>query len=42
MLKVSDEIAKRDGFNSSKEMEEWFNKTPQSPNNKELFDVIRW
>jgi hypothetical protein len=42
MLKVSEEIAKRDGFNSSKEMREWFSKTQHSPSDKELFDVIRW
>lgn len=42
MLKASEEIAKRDGFNSSTEMREWFNKTHQSPNDEELFDVVRW
>jgi hypothetical protein len=42
ILKVSEEIANRDGFNSSGKMREWFNQTPQSPNDEELFDVIRW
>ena len=40
ILKSSDEIAKRDGFNSLKETREWFNKTPY-PEDEELFDVIR-
>jgi hypothetical protein len=40
ILKVSEEIAKRDGFNFSKETREWFNKTPY-PEDEELFDVIR-
>ena len=42
MLKVSEEIAKRDGFKSSTEMREWFNKTHHLPDDKDLFDVIRW
>jgi hypothetical protein len=42
MLKVYEDIAKRDGFNSSKEMREWFNKNHQAPNDEELFDIIRW
>jgi hypothetical protein len=42
ILKASEEIAKRDGFNSSKEMREWFNDTKYPPCNEDLFDVIRW
>jgi hypothetical protein len=41
-LKVSEEISKLDGFNSSAEMRAWFNKTHQTLNDDELFDVIRW
>jgi len=41
-LKVSEEIAERDGFVSSSEMREWFKKTYKSPNDEDLFDVIRW
>jgi hypothetical protein len=40
-LKVSEEISKHDGFNSSAEMREWFSKTQQFLNDEELFDVIR-
>ena len=42
MLKVSEDIAKRDGFGSSKEMSEWFIRTQDLPDDKGLFDVIRW
>ena len=42
MLKASEEIAKRDGFNSSIEMREWFNHTKYPPDDEEFFDVIRW
>jgi hypothetical protein len=41
-LKVSEDIAKRDGFGSSKEMREWFNSTQDLLDDKEMFDVIRW
>lgn len=42
ILKVSEEIAERDGFKSSTEMRKWFNKTHHIPDDKEPFDVIRW
>jgi hypothetical protein len=42
VLKLSDDIAKRDGFKSSEEMREWFSETHHLPDDKELFDVIRW
>lgn len=42
ILKVSEEVVKRDGFKSSIEMREWFNKTHHYPDDEELFDVIRW
>jgi hypothetical protein len=41
-LKFSEDMAKRDGFKSSGEMREWFNKTYRSLDDEELFDVIRW
>ena len=42
MLKVSEDIAERDGFRSSAEMREWFHKTHPLAGDEELFDVIRW
>ena len=42
ILKVSEDVAKLDGVKSSSEMREWFYKTYLSPDDKELFDVIRW
>ena len=42
VLKVSEDIAKHDGFKSATEMCEWFNRTQDLPDDKELFDVIRW
>lgn len=42
MLKVSEDVAKRDGFKSATEMGEWFNRTYCIPDDEELFDVIRW
>ena len=36
ILKDSEEIAKRDGFNSSAEMREWFNKALHSLDDEEL------
>lgn len=41
-LKFSNEIAKSDGFKSPVEMQNWFSKTHRSPDDEELFDVIRW
>jgi hypothetical protein len=41
VLKVSEDIAKRDGFKSATEMCEWFNRSQSLPYD-ELFDVIRW
>jgi hypothetical protein len=41
-LKVIEDIAKRDGFESSAEMREWFGKTHGLAGDEELFDVIRW
>jgi hypothetical protein len=41
-IKQSEEIAKLDGFKSALEMREWFNKTYHLPDDKEMFDVIRW
>ena len=41
-LKVSEDIAKRDGFKSAAEMCHWFKKSKGSPADEELFDVIRW
>jgi hypothetical protein len=42
VLKVSEDIAKRDGFKSATEMCEWFSRTQDLPDDKELFDFIRW
>lgn len=42
VLKVSEEIAKRDGFKSAAEMCHWFKKSKGSPADEELFDLIRW
>jgi hypothetical protein len=41
-LKVSEATARNDGFKSAEEMCEWINKTYDAPNDKELFDVVRW
>jgi len=41
-LKVSEDVARRDGFGSSAEMRNWFSKTHGKPDDEELFDVIRW
>jgi len=41
-LKVSEEVAKRDGFKSPAEMLEWINETHHLPDDEELFDIIRW
>ncbi|MBE3115934.1 hypothetical protein IMZ68_01895 [Candidatus Bathyarchaeota archaeon] len=42
MLKVFEDIAKCDGVESATDMCEWFNRTQDLPDDKELFDVIRW
>jgi hypothetical protein len=43
VLKVSEDIAKRDGFKSATNMIEWFKKSRSLPDDDdELFDVIRW
>jgi len=41
-LRISEEIAKCDGFKSSEEMREWFSQMYRSLGDEELFDVIRW
>jgi hypothetical protein len=41
-LKVSQDIAKRDGFKSAAEMKEWFKKSQSALSDEALFDVIRW
>ena len=42
MLKVSEDIAKRDGFKSAAEMCEWFKKSQSALSDEALLDVIRW
>ena len=41
MLRDSETVAKRDGFENASEMREWFMKK-HSPNLDTLFQVIRW
>jgi hypothetical protein len=41
-IRLSEEIAERDGFQSCAEMREWFRKNCYSPDDNEIFDVIRW
>ena len=41
MLRESDDVAKRDGFESKSAMRKWFGKI-HNPDTMMLFDVIRW